>query len=147
MTKIRKVAVEGWFSMDGPAPALLGTRCRSCQTFFFPKESHFCKNPSCNGSDFEEVRLSRSGTLWSYTNNCYAPPPPYVARDPFEPYAIAAVELTAEKMVVLGQVVRGVSVDALRVGMPMELAVDTLFEDEEAEYLIWKWKPAERRAD
>ena len=47
----------------------------------------------CGGSDFEEVLLSPRGTLWSYTNNCYAPPAPYVVTEPFEPYALAAVEL------------------------------------------------------
>jgi hypothetical protein len=26
--------------------------------------------------------------------------------------------------------------------MPMELVVDTLFEDDDSEYVIWKWKPA-----
>jgi uncharacterized OB-fold protein len=143
MGKAKKPAAEGWFTYDGGA-ALLGTRCRSCQTFFFPKETHFCRNPACQGTAFEQVELSARGTLWSYTNNCYAPPPPYVASDPFRPYALAAVELEREKMVVLGQVASGFSVDDLKVGMAMELTVETLFEDEQTEYLVWKWKPAGR---
>ena len=77
--------------------------------------------------------LSRRGRLWSYTNNCYAPPPPFVAADPFEPYAVAAVELEKERMVVLGQVEAGVGVEQLEVGMEMELALGTLFEDAERE--------------
>jgi hypothetical protein len=28
--------------------------------------------------------------------------------------------------------------------MAMELTVETLFEDEQTEYLVWKWKPAGR---
>ena len=44
-------------------------------------------------------------------------------------------------MVVLGQVVSGVDIGQLKAGMKMELVVDTLFEDEDREYLIWKWKP------
>ena len=146
MTKNRKPVIEGWFTTEGDAPALLGTRCKACRTFFFPKENHFCRNPGCAGTAFEEVRLSRRGTLWSYTNNCYPPPPPFVAKDPFEPYSIAAVELEEEKMVVLGQVDAGVPIEALKVGMPMELAVSTLFEDAATEYLVWKWKPAARAA-
>ena len=29
----------------------------------------------------------------------------------------------------------------LNVGMEMELALDVLYEDDDNEYLIWKWKP------
>ncbi len=55
---------------------------------------------------------------------------------------LAAVELETEKMVVLGQVVAGVSVDDLKVGMEMELVLGTLYEDDENEYMVWKWQPA-----
>ena len=88
-----------------------------------------------------EVPLSRRGRLWSFTNNCYAPPAPFVAADPFEPYAVAAVELEAEKLVVLGQVVSGVTVDQLEAGMEMEVVIDTLFEDDERQLMVWKWRP------
>lgn len=142
MSKARTPAVEGWFREDGDGAVLLGSRCRRCETYAFPRQTSFCRNPACDGTEFEEVALSRRGTLWSFTNNCYAPPPPYVARDPFEPYAIAAVELGREKMVVLGQVVPGVGVSDLKAGMEMELVVDTLYEDDETEYTVWKWKPA-----
>jgi hypothetical protein len=30
--------------------------------------------------------------------------------------------------------------------MPMELVVEPLFEDEQTEYVVWKWKPAGRAA-
>ena len=88
------------------------------------------------------MALSRRGKLWSFTNNCYKPPAPYVSKDPFEPFAIAAVELEREKMVVLGQVVPEVGVGDLKAGMEMELVLDTLFEDDENEYMVWKWRPA-----
>jgi uncharacterized OB-fold protein len=139
--KTRTPAIEGWFQMDPDDPRLLGTQCTSCKTYFFPKETTYCRNPSCASTEFEEVPLSRRGKLWSFTNNCYPPPAPYVAADPFEPYAIAAVELEQEKMVVLGQVVPGVGVDELKAGMEMELVLDKLFEDEDKEYVVWKWRP------
>ena len=63
------------------------------------------------------------------------------AADPFEPYTIVAVELAAEQMVVLGQLVPGVGVDDLHVGTEVELVLDTLYEDDEHEYLVWKWRP------
>ena len=144
MAKKRIPAVEGWFTLDPARPALLGTRCKSCGTVFFPREETFCRSPLCQGTAFDEVELSRRGRLWSYTNNAYQPPAPYVAqREPYQPFAVAAVELEDERMVVLGQVVDGVGVADLEVGMEMELVLDTLNADDENEYVVWKWRPAE----
>ena len=134
-------AVEGWFEMNDAEPHLIGTRCTSCATYFFPKETTFCRNPGCESAEFKEVPLSRSGTLWSFTSNAYAPPAPYVAPEPFVPYLVAAVELATEKIVVLGQIVPGVTIGELRAGMKMELALDTLYEDDDNRYVVWKWKP------
>jgi uncharacterized OB-fold protein len=124
--KTRTPAAPGWFTLDEESPQLLGTRCAACGSTFFPREEAFCRNPACGGGELEEVPLSRRGRLWSFTNNCYPPPPP----------------LADEKMVVLGQVVPGVDLAELEAGMEMELVLGTLFEDEEHEYLVWKWKPA-----
>jgi uncharacterized protein len=140
-SKPRVAAVDGWFTTDDAAPALLGSRCTSCGTYAFPAAKGFCGNPRCEGSVFDTVELSRRGRVWSYTNACYEPPTPFVARDPFEPFAIAAVELEREQMVVMGQVVPGVGVDDLSVGDEVELVLDTLYEDEDHEYLVWKWRP------
>ena len=85
--------------------------------------------------------MSRTGTLWSYTNACYKPPAPFVAAEPFEPYAIAAVQLEAEQMVVRGQVVEGTGVEALKVGMPMELVLEPLHETDDDVKITWKWQP------
>jgi len=139
--KTRVPAIEGWFTLDEEAPALLGSRCRRCATVAFPAERAFCKNPRCASSEFDEVELSRRGKVWSYTDARYQPPPPYVAADPYVPFALAAVELAAEKMVVMGQVATGVTVDDLSVGAEVELVLDTLYEDDEHEYLVWKWRP------
>ena len=139
-TKTRVPAVEGWFRTEEP-PALLGSRCHACGTYAFPRETMFCGNPACDGTAFDEVELSRRGRVWSYTDARYTPPSPYVAADPYEPFCIAAVELDTEKMVVLGQVSEGVTVDDLSVGTEVELVVDTLYEDDEHEYLVWKWRP------
>ncbi len=139
--KTKAPVVEGWFRMDPDDPRLLGTRCSACGSYFFPKETAYCRNPECASTDLEEVALSSRGRLWSFTNNCYAPPAPYVASDPFEPYAIAAVELEEEKMVVLGQVVSGVDVGQLEAGMEMEIVLDKLYENDDNEFVVWKWRP------
>ena len=139
--KTRVPAIDGWFTLDDTAPALLGSKCTSCGTFAFPKETFFCRNPECQGTEFAETELSRTGKVWSFTDAGYQPPKPYVAADPYVPFCIAAVELSAEKMVVMGQVVPGVTVDDLQVGTNVTLVLDTLYEDDEHEYLVWKWQP------
>jgi uncharacterized OB-fold protein len=133
-------AIEGWHTMNAK-PHLIGTQCKGCGTYFFPKQTYYCKNPACESTDFEEVELSRTGQIWSYTNACYKPPAPFVAKEPHEPYAIAAVQLEKEQMVVLGQVVSGLGVEDLKVGMPMELVLETLHESEEDTKVTWKWQP------
>jgi uncharacterized OB-fold protein len=131
-----------WFAHDADPPHLIGTRCEQSGTYHFPPEYTMSRAPGFADSPLTELPLSTRGTLWSYTNAGYPPPAPYVqVTDPFEPFAIAAVELAEEQMVVLGQVVDGVSADDLRVGIEMELVSAPLFEDDEAVHMIWKWKP------
>ena len=108
-------AIDGWFTTDAE-PRLLGSRCDSCSTVFFPPTGAegFCRNPACGGETFTETPLSRRGRVWSYTDAQYQPPPPYVPpTDPFEPFALAAVELV----------------------------VETLYADDTGDRLIWRWKP------
>jgi hypothetical protein len=140
--RTRVPAVEGWFTLgDEGAPALLGSRCAACGTYAFPAEAQFCRNPDCVSQEFETVELSRRGRIWSYTDARYQPPPPYVAADPYVPFCLAAVELAAEKLVVMGQVTAGVTVDDLKVGDEVELVVDTLYAEGDSDYLVWKWQP------
>lgn len=133
----RVPAIEGWFTLDDE-PHLLGTQCTTCGTYFFPRETLACRNPECSGTELTEVPLSRRGRVWSFTDNRYQPPAPYVSPEPFEPYAIAAVELAREKMVVLGQLVPGATA---KIGDEVELVIDTLSTDDEHDYLVWKWRP------
>ena len=87
------------------------------------------------------TELSRRGTVWSYTDAQYQPPPPYIpATDPYEPFALAAVELP-EGIVVLGQLAEGHGVDDVRVGSEVELVVETLYTDESGDRTIWRWLP------
>lgn len=134
-------AIEGWYTMDADQPHLIGSCCKACGSYYFPKQFTYCKNPACDSSDFDEVQLSRTGKVWSYTNACYQPPEPYVSADPFQPYAIAAVELEKEQMIVLGQVVDGVDVDGLKVGDNVELVLEVLHPSDEGDKVTWKWKP------
>jgi hypothetical protein len=144
MTASRAPAVDGWFTIDDE-PALLGNTCSACGTVFFPKASLFCRNPDCAGEEFEETRLSRRGRIWSYTDAQYQPPPPYVVfGEEYVPFALAAVELPAEQLVVLGQVANGFSVSDLAVGQTVELVVEPLFRDDAGvERMVYRWRPVE----
>lgn len=152
MAKKRQMAVEGWFTLEpkdtthrpeGADPiALIGTRCVDSGTYFFPPERVMSRAPGYADSELVEVELSTTGRLWSYTDAQYQPPEPFIPlSDPYQPYCLAAVELEKEKLVVLGQVVPGVTIDDLQVGMEMELVAGTLYEDDDNEYIVWKWRP------
>ena len=141
-TKPAVPAVPGWFTLDEP-PELLGSRCTSCGVAAFPPRPGRCPNPACRGTETESVPLGRTGRVWSFTDARYQPPPPYVVpTDPYQPFALAAVELDGQGMVVLGQMTAGISVDDLEVGQPVELVVEPLFETDENVQLVWKWRPA-----
>ena len=60
-------------------PALLGGRCRSCQSLSFPAES-YC--PFCGARDSEVVPLATAGTIYSFTIARF-PPPGYIGEVPF----------------------------------------------------------------
>ncbi|MCB0976820.1 MAG: OB-fold domain-containing protein [Acidimicrobiales bacterium] len=140
-TRVPALGAEGWFTTDDQ-PTLLGRRCTSCGTYAFPKVDFGCPNPSCTGTEFDEVPLSRRGTVWSYTDAQYRPPAPYVVPgEEHEPFCIAAVHLEAEGLTIMGQVVAGVGIDDLRVGAEMELVVDVLFTEDDVDHLVWKWSP------
>ena len=141
MAKNRVPAIDGWIKMDENEPQLLGYLDESSGTYFFPKDVEISHAPGYADAEMKEVALSNTGTLWSYTTNHYQPPEPYIAPDPFEPYTVAAVELKDERMVVLGQLADGVSPDDIEVGMEMKLELGVLYEDDENEYMIWKWRP------
>jgi uncharacterized OB-fold protein len=142
-TRTPALGAEGWFTEQG-GPALIGSRCTTCGTLAFPAASHLCANPACAGRDLEETRLAATGTVWSYTDLRYQPPAPFIpASEPYEPFALLAVELDGSGIVVLGQAVAGVSVSNLRVGARVELVIDVLYQDDEHDYTMWKWRPME----
>lgn len=137
----RVPAIDGWFTA-GDDPALLGTRCDACGSYFFPPERVMCRNPACVSTDLTETELSRRGKVWSFSINHYAAPAPYIGKDPFEPYTVVAAELPAEQMVVLGQLAEGADPERLRIGDEVEVVIEPLFVDDEGnEHIVWKWRP------
>ncbi len=138
-------AIDGWWaSDDSGVPHLVGAQCPQCATYVFPPRANNCPNPACTADELEPAALSRRGTLWSYTENHYAPPPPYPSADPFEPFAVAAVHLETEGIIVLGKVVTGTGAADLKVGMAMELTTMPLYVDDDGiARTVYAWRIAE----
>ena len=139
-----KPAIDGWFATDESGLAhLIGSRCPGCGTYVFPPRSLDCPNPGCESATLEAVALSSRGTLWSYSEKRHAPPPPYPAADPFEPFTVAAVALGEEGLIVLGKVADGTRAADLKVGMEMELAIEPLYRDDDGiERTVYAWRTA-----
>jgi hypothetical protein len=135
--KKRIPIVEGMFAWPSAEPALLVGKCKKCGTISFP-HAPFCINPDCEKvrENVEETKLSRTGTLWTYTVQVYSPPPPF-KHEPFEPYGIAMVDFP-EGIRVLGMLT---TTKDLRIGMRVETIVGKLYEDEVNEYITWMFRP------
>lgn len=99
-------------------PALRGSRCRDCGAHTFPRQDG-C--PRCTGSGTEDVALSRTGTLWSWTSQGFRPKPPYTGAAEHEPYAVGYVELPGQ-LIVESRLVE-TDPGRLEIGMPVELAL------------------------
>jgi len=139
----RKIpAITGWFTWPPtPEPHLIGTKCRSCGDYFFPSVIA-CHNPRCMSTDIEEVFLSRKGRLYTYSINYFQAPPPYIPPKPFVPYGTGVITLEKEQMKVQGQISRDTDLEALKIGMEMEVVLESLYEDNEGnDIVVWKFKP------
>lgn len=139
--KKKVAAVDGLFTMDPEDPRLIGGMCPSCGSYFFPK-FYVNHKPACSHHEVQEVLLSRRGTLESYTVQHYAPPPPFVAPNPFEPYGLGLVALP-EGINIIG-IMTGIAVEDLKTGIEVELVLEKLFEDESGnECMGWKFRPVD----
>ena len=136
----KQIAItEGLFTWSSGEPYLIGGRCKSCGSYFFPK-NYVVHKPGCCQWEVEEVLLSRRGKLRSYTWHYYQPPAPFRSSDPFVPYGIGLVELS-EGIRVLG-IMTDCELKDLRTGMDVELVAEKLYDDEQGnECLTWKFRP------
>jgi hypothetical protein len=130
--------IEGLFTLDPEEPKLIGSKCTSCGTYYFP-QTISCSNPDCNEKEVEEAFLSRRGKLWSFTVQYYPPPPPFKAQEPFVPYGIGVVELP-EEIRVAGMLTES-DPEKLKIGMEVELLLDEVYEEDGKEVVTWKFSP------
>ena len=116
-TSLQAIASNLW--SDEPQPHLLGARDASGKILFPIPEGE-------SAEDIEIIKLSRSGTLWSYTQQEFRPKPPYDGPEDFKPFIVGFVELPNE-IIVESHIVE-TSLDQLQLGMRMELII-TAFDD------------------
>jgi uncharacterized protein len=119
-TTVRPVSDDLFVEADGEV-RLIGSECENCGVVTFPS---LASCPRCTSLHVRGRLLSRRGTLWSWTIQCFAPKsPPYAVADPeaFEPYGVGYVELPGEVRVEARLTVA--DPEELRIGMPMELTL------------------------
>jgi uncharacterized protein len=116
---------EGLFEQRPGGPRLIGSRCAGCDTLYFPA-AQSCRNPACAEKRIEPALLPAAGTLLSFTIQRYQPPPLFRI-DNWQPYAIGLVDIGAG-VEVMGMLT-GLPLDAIRIGMPLQLVVEPLYAD------------------
>lgn len=132
-------AVDGLFTDGSDGARLLGSRCATCGTPYFPRTT-LCRHPDCSHSAVEDVEFGGRGTLWSFSIQSYPPPPPARYDEPYVPYAVAVVDLD-DGLRVVGRVdVEDPS--TLTVGSAVELVVGPLAHEEDGSVLVsWMFRP------
>lgn len=135
----RKPVIEGLFAETAEGPRLLGSRCATCKTAYFPRTAA-CHDPRCSKSQVEDAAFGPRGTLWSFAIQHYPPPPPVRWDEPYVPYAIGVVDMP-EGLRVLARLAT-TSLEQIRVGMPVELVLERLCTEKDgSEVTTWKFRP------
>ena len=124
----RQVPIEEGLFSSLDSPQLLASRCKGCGEVTFPRQQA-C--PACTSRDVEEIRLSRRGTLWTWTIQRFPPTvPPYagdVDRETFAPFGVGYIELP-EGIRVESRLTEN-DPEKLEIGMEMELVLEKFLED------------------
>jgi uncharacterized OB-fold protein len=133
---------EGVFT-SSDTPQLIGSRCTNCANHMFPTQSS-C--PRCAGIETEEVHLSNTGTLWTWTVQGYPPKaPPYAGdADPktFEAFGVGYVELPGQLKVETRLTVADPA--KLQIGMDMKMVLVPLTTNDDGDEVVtFAFAPAE----
>jgi uncharacterized OB-fold protein len=143
MTPKPRIPIEpGYFTIPedaDQAPRLLGSRCRSCGERFFPRRVVCAR---CLEKNTEEVTLGPRGTLYTWT---YVHFPLFGARRAGAGgYAVGQIDLPEGPRV---QSVLSGGPEDFRIGMEMELDLETLRENKGGEeVVIFRFRPSQEAA-
>ena len=144
MTAKPRIPIEaGYFTIpadpDEP-PRLLGSRCRACGEHFFPRRVVCAR---CLAQEGEDVLLGPRGTLYTWT---YVHFPLFGAkRAEHGGYAVGQIDLPEGPRV---QSVLSGGPEEFRIGMPMQLELETLRESKAGEdVVIFRFRPVGGRSE
>lgn len=110
---------------------LLGVKCRKCGKHFIGKRM-VC--PNCGSRELEQIQLSRTGKIYSYTV-VYTPPR---GRENYGPYIMAIVELD-DGARVMSEVV-DIDPSEVKIGMPVEMLFRKIGEESDAGIIYYGYK-------
>ena len=133
---------DGYFTIpDDPVepPRLLGSRCPACGEHFFPRRLVCAR---CLAEGCEDVLLGPRGHLWTWT---YVWVPLFAKKDgSVGAYGVGQVDLPEGPRV---QAILLGGPDDLRIGMEMELGLESLRTGEDgSEVVIFRFRPVEAPA-
>jgi uncharacterized protein len=108
----------GLFCVLDGEPRLITSRCESCSEITFP-EQQSC--PRCASQNVTRELVGPLGVLWTWTVQTFAPKPPFLAADVFEPFGVGYVELPGQLRVEARLTESDPS--RLHIGQPMRLTI------------------------
>jgi len=111
---VEALHIQGLVTTVDGAAHLVGARCDTCGSHTFPAQASCAR---CGGS-MAAVALPSQGQVWSWTVQRQPPKPPYRGATPFEPFAVAYVDLGPLRVEACLQ---GRSVDRWHIGDAVEL--------------------------
>lgn len=117
ISTLEPIAPNLW--SEEPNPQLLAARDSKGKISFPVPEDADAKG-------LEVIKLSRTGSLWSFTQQEFKPKPPYDGPEEFVPFLVGFIELPGE-IIVESHIVE-TSLDQLEINMEMELVIST-FDD------------------
>jgi uncharacterized protein len=135
-TRPSNPVVAETLNLTDAAPFLIGTRCRDCQTLYFPKVVT-CRNPDCAGKSVEQARIDARGRLYSYTVQRYRPPLLF-GMEPWVPYALGLVDV-AGGLRIMG--ILDLPTAEVEIGMPLRLTTLPLLASGEASTVTHAFGP------
>ncbi|MBT3671796.1 MAG: DNA-binding protein [Porticoccaceae bacterium] len=123
MTKNLQPIASGLWS-DEAQPHLLAGQSTDGRIFFPIPEGD-------SGKNLEVIKLSRTGTLWSFTRQDFKPKPPYDGPEEFSPFLLGYVELPGE--IIVESYIIGTTLEELKIGMALEFVI-TPFDEKRSTY-------------
>jgi uncharacterized OB-fold protein len=136
-TKKQIPIVEGLFTWQANKPVLIGGKCDTCGAIFFPSK-FVCHKPGCSKEDIHPVYFKR-GELTSYVIQHYPIGPAFKLPESELPYAVGL--LAFPEGVQIPGMITDCKLEDLKMGLEMEVVMEKLYEENDTEYLTWKYRP------